>query len=231
MSGKINRPPTGEAWIWMTGELLASDAMRTMSGKARKVLNFLMLEHMAKGGKKNGKLKATHRQLAAAGISEHYVKAAIDECEELGLIECGRGGMRVATIYALTWLPLHDGTPASNQWRTYRNPELQPMTQAKIRNLPTKQQAGLPPKQQADCPNLPPKQQADCPQNLPPKQQALLRKDSYQGGDDTTDLSAGDGRGDAMPPVAASAAPPAHPSFDLLEIPAFLDRRLRVVGQ
>jgi len=91
-----------------------------MTWKERKVIDFLLLEHMGKGGQHNGKLKATHRQLTSSGIASYHVKAAIDQCERLGLVDARRGGMRVATTYAITWLPLHDGTPASNRWRDFK---------------------------------------------------------------------------------------------------------------
>ena len=219
---KINGPPKGEAWIWLTRDLLASDAWRTMSGRARKVIDFLMLEHMAKGGRHNGKLKAPYRQLEECGITPRLVRTSIAEAEELGLIECGRGGMRVATTYGLTWLPLHDGTPAGNQWRGYRNLELQPMTQAKTRNLPPQGKAALPTKGKADGANLPPQRKADTPQNLPPQGKALLRN-SYQGGQDISDLS--------VTARAAGPAPAKPSSPDGLDLPVCLDRRhLAVVG-
>jgi hypothetical protein len=96
-----------------------------MSNKARKVIDFLLLEDMGKGGKHNGRLKAPFRQLIEHGIGSHHVRDAIRECEERGLIDVQRGGMRVATTYALTWFPLHDGTPASDRWRSYQIPKKQ----------------------------------------------------------------------------------------------------------
>jgi hypothetical protein len=52
------------------------------------------------------------------------VSGAIEGLEGKGWIECHRGGMRVATTYTLTYLPTHDGKPASHKWRDYRNPKL-----------------------------------------------------------------------------------------------------------
>jgi hypothetical protein len=128
MSGKVNRlnqPPMGKPWAWLTAEIIASDAFHSLSRSGRLVIDFLLLEHMSKGGQKNGKLKAPHRQLYAFGIGEHQVVDAIREVEEHGLVDCYRGGMRVATTYGLTWLPLHDGTPATDRWRSYRDPKRQ----------------------------------------------------------------------------------------------------------
>jgi hypothetical protein len=90
-------------------------------------------------GKHNGKLKAPHRQLVEFGVGGRYVSDAIGEAEEHGLIDCARGGRRVANLYTLTWLFLHDGAAASNRWRDY----VQPAAELKSRNLPDKGKALL----------------------------------------------------------------------------------------
>jgi hypothetical protein len=169
MSGKANRPPAGEPWIWLTRELIASDAWRSLGINARRFVEFLMLEHMGNGGRENGKLKAPHRQLQTFGVGDRYVTAAIRETEELGLVDCHRGGMRVATMYALTWIPNHDGAPASNKWRAYRNPNLPTHSAPESRNLPVKGKAALPVKGKADEPNLPIEGKAGSPEILPVK--------------------------------------------------------------
>jgi hypothetical protein len=122
MSAKINRPPTGEPWVWLSRELLRSDAWRNVGGKARRFVDFLLIEHMSRGGKHNGDLKAPYRQLNDFGIRLADIRTVIAETEGRGLVDCHRGGMRVATTYGLTWLPLPDGTPASNRWRGYQEP-------------------------------------------------------------------------------------------------------------
>ena len=105
------QPPKGEPWVKLARDLIASDAWSSLGINARRLLDFLMLEHMGRGGKHNGELKAPRRQLEAHGIGARYVTDAIQEAEVHGLIDCRRGGMRVAGLYSLTWLPLHDGTP------------------------------------------------------------------------------------------------------------------------
>ena len=189
MTSKAQRPPVGEPWIWLTRELLSSDAWRSLTVSSRRFIDFLLLEHMRQGGRGNGRLKAPHRQLVAFGVGARFVTSHIREAEEFGLVDCYRGGMRVATTYALTWLPLHDGTPATNHWRSYSNPALPPMPQPKSRNLPAKGEAGLPAKGEADGPNLPAKGEADGSENLPAKGEALSRKASYQGGREDSELS------------------------------------------
>jgi hypothetical protein len=183
-----NRPPAGVPWVWLTRDLLRSDAWRTASINARRAIEFLLLEHMAKGGKHNGKLKAPYRQLVAFGVGSRLIADHLREAEELGLIDCFKGGMRVATQYAIGWLPLHDGTPAADRWREYHNPELAPMptrqpknlpakgSADKSGNLPAKSSAGLPAESSADDQNLPAKSSADTPLNLPAESSALLRK-------------------------------------------------------
>ena len=180
MTSKANRPPA-EAWVWQTRALRASDAWRSQSINARRFVDFLLLEHMAHGGKHNGNLKAPRRQLEAFGVGARHLTDTIRETEELGLVDCHRGGMRVATAYALTWLPLHDGTPASNRWQAFRNPALAPLPGPKSRNLPAKGKSALPAKGKSDSPNLPAKGKSACPQSLLAKGKHLYRK-SYQDG-------------------------------------------------
>jgi hypothetical protein len=148
-------------FVPLTRELLSSDAWRSLSINGRRVIDFLMLEQMRKGGRENGRLKAPHRQLEAFGIGARHVADAIREVEKLGLVDCTRGAMRVATNYALCWLPLHDGTPASHRWRLHRNPDLAPLPQPKSKNLPSEGKAGLPSEGKADGPNLPSEGKAD----------------------------------------------------------------------
>ena len=228
MTGKSNSPPKGEPWIWLTRELLASDAWRSVGMNARRFIDFLILEHMARGGKHNGQIKAPHRQLMEFGIAARFVADAIRDAENVGLVECHRGGLRVATTYSLSWLPNHDGSMATGRWRAYRNHDLAPMPTSKSRNLPNKGEAGLPNKGEADEPNLPNKGEADRPKTLPNKGEALLRE-SYQGGDDTADLSVGGKRNGAaaLEQTRAVVVPPAvRPAgFDPMDLPTFLDRR------
>jgi hypothetical protein len=165
-------------FVWMSRELLQSDAWRSQNIHVRRLIDFLLLEHLRHGGKKNGLLKAPQRQLYAFGIWQHDAAPAIVRAEESGLIACIRGGMRIATTYRLTWLPGHNDSAPTNEWRAYRNPDLQSRVP---KNLPVTQQAqsqNLPVTQQAKFQNLPVKQQADGAHPLPVKRQAPSRKES-----------------------------------------------------
>jgi hypothetical protein len=107
--------------MWLTREMLASEALRGLSVNARRALDFLMIEAMNHAGTENGALKGTHRQLVAFGIHPKNVADAIAEVEAAGFVDCHRGGMRVATTYRLTWLPDRDGAPATNRWKAREN--------------------------------------------------------------------------------------------------------------
>jgi hypothetical protein len=159
----------------LSRELLRSDAWRSLGINERRLIDFLMIEHMRHGGKQNGKLKAPRQQLHAFGIGSHFVSAAIAAAEKCGLVRCNRGGMRVATTYALTWLATADGSPPSHAWRVYQDADLRPVTEQKIRNLAAKQQSGLGAKQQSDGPNLAAKQQSDGSKSLTAEQQHPYR--------------------------------------------------------
>jgi hypothetical protein len=124
MSGRAQKLPVGEPWVWLTRELLRSDAWRSLSINGRRFIDFLLLEHMRHGGRKNGDLIAPQRQLIAFGIGAHFVVGAINETDTIGLVDCMRGRGRRPSVYALTWLPLLNGTLPTNRWRSYRNPLL-----------------------------------------------------------------------------------------------------------
>jgi hypothetical protein len=115
--GKAQRPPKGEPWIWLTRELVKSAAWRSLGINARRLIDFLVLEHMSHGGAKNGFLLAPRRQLEEAGIAARYISGAIAEADRAGLIDVRRGTGKRPSVYALTWLPLQDGTPATDRWR------------------------------------------------------------------------------------------------------------------
>jgi hypothetical protein len=172
MSGK-------EQYVKLPREVLESASLRSLGIHGWRVVHFLMLEHLRRGGHRNGDLKAPHRQLVEFGIAARYVTAAICEAETSGLVVCHRQGQRIATTYELTWLPLHDGSAPGNLWCEYQPPRQ--CTHHKRRNLPNKGKAGLPNKGEADAPNLPNKGEAASSGNLPNKGKALYRS-SYQGG-------------------------------------------------
>jgi hypothetical protein len=122
---KVRQLAKGAQFAMIPRDVMESPAWRSLSINARRFIDFLQLEHMRHGGRENGNLKAPYKQLKVFGIAEHYRAQAIRDTEEAGFVDVRRGGQRVANLYALTWLPLKNGTPASNLWRRQDDPENQ----------------------------------------------------------------------------------------------------------
>jgi hypothetical protein len=150
-----------------------------------------MREHMQHGGKDNGKLKAPRAQLGTFGISRDQISKAIAQAEESGLVDCQRNGLRSASTYALTWLELHDGSPANDRWRTYRNRALPPLLAPKSRNLGCKVNPGQGRVFNPDGQNLGRKVDPDGPESLVRKHDHLSRRRSYRDRGDSTVVSCG----------------------------------------
>jgi len=81
---KVSSIPNGEPFVQLTRELIASDAWRSMSINCRRLIDFLMIEHMNHAAFENGYLKATYKQLEEFGINR--VHEAIKEAEDKGLL-------------------------------------------------------------------------------------------------------------------------------------------------
>ncbi len=120
-NAKVFGPPKGEAWTWMTRELLCSPAWRSMSVNAHRLVDFLLVEHCNHAGKHNGHLKATYDQLVEWGLSRRLIRDAVEESEFLGLLKFERGGRWAMTnmpsVYKLTFFPDAEGAPATNEWK------------------------------------------------------------------------------------------------------------------
>jgi hypothetical protein len=169
------RPAPQEQFAKIPRDLLRSDAWRSLGINERRVIDFLLIEHMSKGGRENGKLKAPYSQLIQlGGVAARYVASAIAGAERRGLIAAERGGLRVATVYTIAWLPMPDGSMPAQTWRTFR-----------AADLPYKGKAGLPYKGKADSRNLPHKGKADDPETLPYKGKDLSRCTSSHAGTDS----------------------------------------------
>lgn len=131
MNGKGPPPkaktPPGDTFVKLTRDLLECPDLPALSGNALRFLLFLMREHLRQRSQHNGRLKAPHRQLVEFGIHAEYVAPAIREVEQIGLVDCHRGGMRVATTYTLNWAPFPDGTMPARRWKiaTPSRPEVQ----------------------------------------------------------------------------------------------------------
>jgi hypothetical protein len=123
---RLNKPPLGEPWLWLTREILESYAWRALSSVGQKVVSRIGIEHLSHGGCQNGDLPVTYRDFEQYGVGPNSIHLALAEASELGLIERTAAGYRAwgefkgrPARYALGWLPLHDGRPASNGWRRF----------------------------------------------------------------------------------------------------------------
>lgn len=123
-----NRPPADEPWVWFTREMLESEALQSLSRAARLVVDRIMIEHMAHAGTENGNLAVTYDDFARFGIRRQSVMVALDDLTACGLIivtvkgRASVGEDRWPARYALGWLPMFDGTPARNRWKTWKKP-------------------------------------------------------------------------------------------------------------
>jgi hypothetical protein len=147
MSSRVPGTPKGRPWIWITREILESGAWRSLSINARRFIDFLLIEHMKHGGRKNGQLLAPRRQLEQAGIGSHFVSAAIEETVSRGFVLVKRGRGRQPNIYAITWLPQSDGTvlhrPSSARLaKTAEEQSLQMTAEQQHRMLPNSSHCG-----------------------------------------------------------------------------------------
>lgn len=178
MTGKRQGPPKGMPWIWLTLDLMGSEAWRSLTISARRLLDFLMIEHMQHGGKENGGLLAPRRQLEAFGISSHLVSEAITEVETLGFVDVRRGEGRRPSTYALTWLPTGDGAEPSNRWRSVTTAEEQSQEMTADQQHHMLQNSSH--KGSSDCRSAVAKGRSDCSSRTADLQH-ISRRRSYQG--------------------------------------------------
>ena len=183
-------PPELRPFAMIPRDVLRSDAWRSLGINERRVIDFLLLEYLSKGGRENSKLKAPYRQLVNLGIGARYVASAIAGVEQRGLIACYRGGLRVASVYTIAWLPLPDGSMPTQGWRAVRTP-----------NLHHKGNAGLHHNGNADGRTLHHKGNADRPENLHSEGDALSRY--------TSNHAATDSIGECGSPAVPEAGRPA----------------------
>jgi hypothetical protein len=103
--------------------MLESPAWRALTGNAMKVVLRIALEHLKHGGVENGLLPVTYQNFVQWGVRRNAIREAIVVAINLGWIDKTstgevpwRGDIRRPSTFALTWLPRHNGTLASNRW-------------------------------------------------------------------------------------------------------------------
>lgn len=102
--------PKGQAFVWLTRDIIESPAWRAMSQNARLVIDRVCLEHMAHGGGQNGFLPVTYDDFENAGIRRGSIRRAIAEALALGFVEMTQKGTRGWGEFACYQRP--DGNPA-----------------------------------------------------------------------------------------------------------------------
>ena len=119
---KMYGPPQGESWIWLTTELLLSDAWRSMSINCYKLIFHLLIEHSNHAGHENGRLLSTYGQLQNYGLTRNKIRSVIEEAEFLGVIRHRRGRKVVAlnqpNSYRLTFYADDENGYATNEWKS-----------------------------------------------------------------------------------------------------------------
>ncbi len=204
---KIATPKAPQVqFVKMPRDLLRSDAWRAMDITQHRFISFLLHEHLRHGGRENGKLKAPYRQLRQYGLQTRWLANAIKGLEAMGLIDCTRGGQRVATTYAINWLEMPDGTMPAAAWRAFSSPNLRPMPTPKAKNLPYTGKPGLPYTGKPDGGELPYTGKPDGPENLPYTGKSPSRKTSNHAATDSIGEYGNPADPDAVPPARRAAA-------------------------
>lgn len=114
--------PKDQPWVWLSRDLVNSDAWRLRSRNCAKFIDFLMADQMANAGRENGALIATYDQLEEWGLRRRSIRSAIEEAVFLGLVRITEPGGRwnftnKPSLYRLTWLADRDGRYATNDWK------------------------------------------------------------------------------------------------------------------
>ncbi|MDA9620941.1 hypothetical protein N9S51_01305 [Pelagibacteraceae bacterium] len=119
---KMYGPPQDESWIWLTTELLCSDAWRSMSINCYKLIFHLLIEHSNHAARENGRLLSTYGQLQNYGLTRNKIRPVIVEAEFLGLIKHRRGrkveALNQPNSYRLTFYADDENGYATNDWKS-----------------------------------------------------------------------------------------------------------------
>jgi hypothetical protein len=108
--------------------MLESEAWRCLPHFAKMVVFRICIEHMHHAGTENGALKVTYADFEEFGVRRKSIRSAIAKAVEHGFIRITQPGRRSSgpnrwpAHYALTWLPLKDGSAATNAWKAWVRP-------------------------------------------------------------------------------------------------------------
>ena len=104
-----------------TLEFKVSIAVRQLSAPARKILDFLIIEHLKNGGAENGNLAAPYSQIEDFGVSSRDISKAFLMLDVFGLVKRTNEnemieGRKNMARYRLTMLPDKLGNLPSDEW-------------------------------------------------------------------------------------------------------------------
>jgi hypothetical protein len=119
---RLYSPPPGVDWIFLDIALLKAPPFQALSINARKIFDFLLIEHRQHAQQENGRLMAPYDQLERFGISRRLINAAFAELHAAGLVRLTRqggmlGGERVPAQYRLTMFTDVTKTPPTHDWK------------------------------------------------------------------------------------------------------------------
>jgi hypothetical protein len=123
---KYVNPPSDQAWLWESREMLECPAYHARSINARRVWDALRLEHLRNGALENGNLVMPYNELQRVyGCSRALIRDAIDELVALGFLAEGEprevnGNHRPANTYRLTFLGTGVSAPPTNEWKRFK---------------------------------------------------------------------------------------------------------------
>jgi hypothetical protein len=106
--------------------LVGGVVLSALSITARRVLDRLIAEHLKHGGRENGRLHVSYRQLAQwTRANDGNIPPALAELVDLGLLvithgERVAGSSKVApNVYRLTFFPDHEDAASTDEWRRW----------------------------------------------------------------------------------------------------------------
>ncbi|CAA7620410.1 hypothetical protein MCP1_290033 [Candidatus Terasakiella magnetica] len=88
---KVQEIDGGMAFVQLPLDLITSSAWQGQSINCRRLIDFLMAEHLRHGRLENSRLFAPYDELEGAGIGRRFIAKIIIEAEKRGLVEAIRG--------------------------------------------------------------------------------------------------------------------------------------------
>lgn len=118
-----------EPFVQHGQSFFTSVAWKVLSSAAKQIYWRINVEHMAHGGRENGRLPCTYTDFEKYGVRRKSISKALDELVALGFIEITRkghlrpeGDSGAPSQYRITCIPVYksDGVErATNEWRRF----------------------------------------------------------------------------------------------------------------